>query len=230
MSSSLFTKARLRLLDEALERIHRPNRIDAAASVSPLATVIASSLHGQVHVAEHARLYRVELSGPISIARYSSLWGPGVVVSARGEPVEIGGFCSIAREVKVHGFGHDTRRISTYYIGRNVLGLPIEEEIVSRAPTVIGHDVWIGASVQIMSGVTIGTGAVIGAGSVVSADVPPYAIAVGAPAKPVRYRFEEPLIERLLESAWWTWSAEEIRAKQELFTMPLTMELLERNL
>lgn len=227
MSSSLFTKAKLRLLDKAFEVVQRPNRIDGDASVSPLAKVIASSLHGNVRVAEYARLFRVELSGPISIGRYSSLWGPGIVVAARGQAVEIGNFCSIARDVKVHGYGHDTSRISTFYIGRNVLGLPIEDEIVSRAPIRIGHDVWIGTSVHVMSGVTIGTGAVVGAGSVVSADVPPYAVAVGAPAKPVRYRFDEPIIERLLASEWWTWSRGEINARQALFTQPLTTELLD---
>jgi virginiamycin A acetyltransferase len=227
MPSSLFAKIKLRLLDRALAALRRPSRIDTAAVVAPTATVTSSSLHGPVRVDEHARLFEVEISGPVHIGRGSSLWGPGIFVLARGAPVAIGNFCSIARGVSVHGYGHDSRRISTHYIGRNVLGRPIEDEVVTGGPVTIGHDVWIGAGAHVMSGVSIGTGAIVGAGSVVTRDVPPYAVAVGAPARPVRYRFDEPLIARLLETRWWEWSHEEIRARAGLFLGPLTPELLD---
>ena len=46
----------------------------------------------------------------------------------------------------------------------------------------------VGVSAVILPGVTIGEGAQIGAGAVVSEDVPPYAIAVGVPARVVRFR------------------------------------------
>jgi len=230
MPPSPFAKAKLRLLDRALKAARPPNRIDAAAEISPLATVTASRIYGPAQVADHARLHRVELSGEISIGASSSLWGPAIYVWARGNPVEIGNFCSLARDVSVHGFGHDPSRISTHYIGRNVLGRPIGEETLSAGPVRIGHDVWIGAGVHIMSGVEIGTGAIVGAGSVVTRDVPPYAIAVGVPAKPVRFRFEEETIAALLASEWWTWTHEEIRARQELFTQPLTPALIDEHL
>jgi len=55
-------------------------------------------------------------------------------------------------------------------------------------PVSIGEDVWIGANCSILGGVTIGNGAVIGAGSVVTKSIPAYAIAVGNPAKVVKYR------------------------------------------
>ena len=101
---------------------------------------------------------------------------------------------------------------------------------MTRGPIVIGHDVWIGAGTHVLSGVTVGTGAVIGAGSVVTRDVPPYAVAVGAPARVVRFRFDEDIIRRLLESQWWEWSHEEIRANAALFTQPTTSDLLGRHL
>ena len=66
--------------------------------------------------------------------------------------------------------------------------------------TIIGHDVWIGSQAIILPGVTIGTGAVIGAGAVVAKDVPAYAVAVGNPARVVKYRFERDLIDRLLRA------------------------------
>ena len=61
----------------------------------------------------------------------------------------------------------------------------------------IGNDVWIGTRVMIMGGVTIGDGAVVGAGAIVTKDVPPYAIVAGVPAKVIRYRFSQDIINRL---------------------------------
>ncbi|MEM1157462.1 MAG: acyltransferase [Verrucomicrobiota bacterium] len=57
-------------------------------------------------------------------------------------------------------------------------------------PTHIGNDVWIGFSSTILGGVHIGDGAVIGAGSVVTKNIPAAAIAVGNPARIIRYREE----------------------------------------
>lgn len=57
-----------------------------------------------------------------------------------------------------------------------------------RRPIRIGDDVWIAAHCTVLKGVEIGRGAVIGAGSVVTGDIPPYAIAVGNPAKILRFR------------------------------------------
>jgi virginiamycin A acetyltransferase len=230
MRSSLSARLRLRLIDRVAELAHPPNRIDPQASVSRLAWIRASNIRGPVCIGDHARVYRAELSGKVTVGPSSSLWGPDIYVYARVDPVEIGNFCSIARDVSIHGFGHDSTRISTHYIGRNVLGRAIDDEVATSGPTVIGHDVWVGAGVHVLGGATIGTGAVIGAGSVVSRDVPPYAIAVGAPAAPIRYRFDERTIERLLASQWWTWPREEIRAKAELFTVPLSEQLMDEYL
>lgn len=230
MPFSLYGRIKLRLVDWALERLHPPNRVDTAATVAPTAFLKAARIHGPVEVGEHATLYRAELSGQVRVGRRSSLWGPEIYVHARGHPVEIGAFCSIARHVGVHGYFHDTRRLTTHYVGRNVLGRPVEEEMVSKGPTRLGNDVWLGVGVQVLSGVSIGDGAVVGAGSVVSRDIPPYAIAVGAPARVVRYRFDEATIRRVRASRWWEWSDEEIREREELFTRPLEPELLERYL
>ena len=68
-----------------------------------------------------------------------------------------------------------------------------------------------------MGGVTIGDGAIIGAGSIVTKDVPDYAIAVGIPAKVIKYRFDKPIIEKLLEIRWWDVSEEKLKEKIALF-------------
>ena len=75
----------------------------------------------------------------------------------------------------------------------------------TRGDITIGNDVWIGRGATVLSGVTVADGAVIGAGAVVAKDVPPYAIVVGNPARVVRYRFSDEVIEALLRIRWWEW-------------------------
>jgi hypothetical protein len=69
----------------------------------------------------------------------------------------------------------------------------------------IGHDVWIGHGVTVIAGRKIGIGAVIGSGAVVTRDIPPYAIAVGVPARVVKFRFPPDVVEKLLATQWWDW-------------------------
>ena len=83
--------------------------------------------------------------------------------------------------------------------------------------TVIGNDVWIGAQAIIKQGVRIGNGAVIGANSFVNKDVEAYSIVVGSPAKHIKYRFEENVIEEIAKSKYWEKNPQE--AKQMLNTL-----------
>lgn len=90
-----------------------------------------------------------------------------------------------------------------------------------KGEVVIGHGVWIGDSVIILPGVTVGNGAVIGAGSVVTRPIPPYAIAVGNPARVVKYRFSPEVVALLEAVDWWSWDVEKIRRNRDLFELNL---------
>jgi acetyltransferase-like isoleucine patch superfamily enzyme len=78
--------------------------------------------------------------------------------------------------------------------------------------TTIGNDVWIGINAVIMDNVTIGNGVIIGAGAVVTADIPPYAVVVGMPAKIIKYRFEQNEIDFLEAFKWWDKDEEWLQA------------------
>ena len=80
----------------------------------------------------------------------------------------------------------------------------------NKGDIVVGNDVWIGYESVILSGVTIGDGAIIGTRAVVTKDIPPYTIVGGIPAKPIRRRFDDKTITKLLQIKWWDWPKERI--------------------
>jgi len=115
---------------------------------------------------------------------------------AENEKLVIGNYVSIATGVKfLLGGGHHYDTFVTYPF--KVKLLHEESEAVSKGPIIIGDDVWIGMDSLILSGVRVGKGAVIGARSVVTKDVPPYAIIAGNPARILKYRFTEEMIDKL---------------------------------
>ena len=133
------------------------------------------------------------------------------------ERLVIGKFCSIACGAKFlfNSANHTLRSLSTYIFpvlfeewGLDVERIP--EAWDNRGDIVIGNDVWIGYEAVILAGVTIGDGAVIGARAVVTKDVPPYTIAGGVPARPIRKRFSDETADALLRLQWWDWPLERI--------------------
>lgn len=110
--------------------------------------------------------------------------GVGISVGARtsiglnnfihgGGGVEIGENCLLGPSVSIFSENHIFEDPSR----------PVRDQGELRARVVIEDDVWIGSGATVLAGVTVGTGAVVAAGAVVTADVEPYSIVGGVPAR-----------------------------------------------
>lgn len=128
-------------------------------------------------------------------------WGEGAAL-------KIGSFCSIAEGATfILGGNHRVDWATTFPFGfifqdqfggeRNT-GHPS-----THGDIIIGNDVWIGRNATIMSGVTIGDGAVIAGNATIVKDVAPYEVWGGNPAKLIKKRFDDDVIEALLDLRWW---------------------------
>lgn len=120
----------------------------------------------------------------------------------------IGKFCQIAKGVEfiMNGANHQMNAASTFpfYIFEGwEQEIPPLENFHLKGDTVIGNDVWIGQNATILPGVHVGNGAIIGANSTVGGNVEPYSIVAGNPAKFIRKRFDDELINILQKLQWW---------------------------
>jgi acetyltransferase-like isoleucine patch superfamily enzyme len=152
---------------------------------------------------EHQKTYENE---NISVGEFT--YGlPQIAAWGEGAKLKIGKFCSIADEVCfVLGGEHRHDWITTYPFSALTEKFSyIKGHPKSKGDIIIGNDVWIAKGAKIMSGVNIGDGAVVGAYSLIVKDVPPYAIVGGNPAKLIRFRFSEEVINKLLMTKWWDW-------------------------
>lgn len=114
------------------------------------------------------------------------------------EGLEIGSYVSIAEGVKFLLSGnHFLKNFTTYPIKTHISLERKAIEVFSKGKIIIKDDVWIGSEAMILSGVTIEQGAVIAARSVVTKDVPAYSIVAGNPAKIVKYRFSQEIIDEM---------------------------------
>ncbi len=141
-----------------------------------------------------------------------------------GDKLIIGKFCAVARGVQfiMNGANHKLNCLSTYpfsLFGRGWERVtPQKDELPFKGDTVIGNDVWLGYDSLIMPGVKIGDGAIVAARSVVAADVAPYTIVGGNPARLIKPRFPEGTVKQLLDIKWWDWDIEKISRNLEIIT------------
>ena len=155
----------------------------------------------------------------VKMGRYSY-----VASGTRITDANIGSFCSIGARCGIGGGVHPTDTVSTspvFLKGKNFLRKNFAEIPYSPSVTVeIGNDVWIGEGACLMAGVKIGDGAIIGAHAVVTKDVEPYSVVAGVPAREIRKRFPDDVVEKLLELKWWEWPDEKLQETGQCFDSP----------
>lgn len=152
----------------------------------------------------------VEIHRNCSVGKYSVINNNSIIYSE----VEIGRYCSIARFCELGVAEHPSSFLSSASFQYNTnlfkdhsdFAFDRKSVFPEHQHTKIGHDVWIGAKSVIKTGVTIGHGAIVAGLSFVNKDVPSYAIVGGVPAKIIRYRFDEEIINQLLTLEWWNLS------------------------
>jgi len=143
---------------------------------------------------------------------------PHVLSWGEGTTLRIGRYCSIAEGVVILlGGEHRADWVTTYPFNaifqlteKHHNSTPPQQAHKSKGDVIIGSDVWIGYQSLILSGVTIGDGSIIGAHSVVTKDVPAYGVVGGNPAKHIKCRFEQNVISKLQQIAWWNWDDEKV--------------------
>lgn len=163
-------------------------------------------MEGEVKIPEFCNF-----GGDIKIGRRSTL---GIHNFIHGN-VEIGKYCQIGAYVGIHTNNHPITHLTTY-INSSLFNGELGK-LKSSGRILIGNDVWIGHNAILIGTINVGHGAIIAAGSVVTSDVPPYAIVAGVPAKLIRYRFQQSMIDDLLELKWWDLADDEIQKIKHLF-------------
>jgi virginiamycin A acetyltransferase len=123
----------------------------------------------------------------------------------------IGRYCSFAATSVIFNGSHGLEFLSLHPYLYNPALKVVAEETIQRTRCTVEDDVWVGHNAIILPGVKIvGRGSVVAAGAVVTKEVPRYAIVTGNPARVLRYRFDETIIERIEASNWWLWDKEEL--------------------
>jgi acetyltransferase-like isoleucine patch superfamily enzyme len=162
------------------------------------AIVIQSNLGQNISIGKGCYLYNVTIGDYTYLAK-----------DVVGMNTKIGKFCSIAQGVCISLGMHPTRKfVSTspvFFSKYKQCGVSFSKDSYFRemGSTLIGNDVWIGVNAIIMDDITIGDGAIVAAGAIVTKNVPPYSIVAGNPAKVIRYRFNNEIIDFLLKIKWW---------------------------
>lgn len=148
-----------------------------------------------------------------------------VSFGSEAEKLQIGCYCSIADEVTfLLGGEHLTDSISTYPFREKILGQGVAR---CRGPIIVEDDVWICYGATILSGVTLGKGCIVAAGALVNKDIPPYAVVAGVPARVVKYRFDQPIRNKLYRYDLNSIDSVFIAKHIDLLEKPITKSMLE---
>ena len=186
-------------------------KIGKKVYISDKAKISNSILKSYSRVKDYAEITNSKIGKYSSISQFSLI-----------NKTKIGKFSSIGHGSYIGLWEHD-REVSTHsfylYETSGFFVKGYTDYKMDNIWTIVGNDVWIGANVTILKGVSIGDGAIIGAGSVVTKSIPNYAIAVGSPAKVIKYRYSKEDIDFLNNLQWWNFSRKKLKKliKKNLF-------------
>lgn len=149
------------------------------------------------------------------IGDYSYCVNPIIIDSAtKNSKIYVGRFSSLGKNLSLICSGE--HRLDGIALYQFIIGKPIEYGRIK-----IGNDVWIGEDVTIMGGVTIPDGVVLGAKSLVTKSsakgMRPFSIYAGIPARLVRTRFPEKIVEKLIKLDWYDMDPDVLFANKEKF-------------
>lgn len=137
-----------------------------------------------------------------------------------GGEISVGRYCQIGPYTSFYAFEHPQEYLTIYNSKRLFNG---ELKSLSQSnPITIGSGVWIGHGACILKGVKIGNGAIVGANSVITSNVEPYSIFAGVPAKRIKNRFSDEIVEIIENSKWWNHNPSSLEKYKDLFSTKVT--------
>jgi phosphonate metabolism protein (transferase hexapeptide repeat family) len=194
------------------------------AVIHPTAQVVTSQFEPWTEIGEGSRIVNSTFESYSYCDRFSDI-----------SNTTVGRFSNIAAMTRIGPTDHPfTHAAQHHFLYRSSYYWDDAEDdaefFTARAArrTSLGPDCWIGHGAIIKPEVTIGAGAIVAAGAVVTKDVAPFMIAAGCPATPIRARFDDTVIERLLALAWWNWDHARLRAALADFRSLKAEAFLER--
>jgi acetyltransferase-like isoleucine patch superfamily enzyme len=196
------------------------SKVGVNSSIGDYSKVINSTLSDSVRIDRNNYIKDCELGRFTYTGKNSTLIN-----------INAGAFCSISWNVSIGAANHDYKKMAqhSFLYNEQYNLIPKDQANIYdrfREHLIIGNDVWVAAGVVITRGVIIGDGAVIGANSVVTKDIPPYAIAVGAPARVIKYRFSPEIISLMLQTKWWNWPISKIKKHYKVLSEEPSIDTL----
>jgi phosphonate metabolism protein (transferase hexapeptide repeat family) len=195
------------------------------ATVHPTARITASTFAPWTEVGEGSRIVNSTFEAYAYCDRFADIAN-----------TTVGRFSNIAAMTRIgptdHPFTHAAQHHFLYrssYYWDDAQDDPEFFEARAARRTTLGADCWIGHGAIIKPEVTLGAGAIVASGAVVTRDVGPFMIVTGCPATPLRARFPQPVIDRLLALAWWDWDHARLRAALQDFRTLKAEAFLEKH-